>query len=192
MKRESKWGKTLLILGLVATAVGYWCLLYRPGQQQIAEIRRELGEKREAVSNIGTVTAAVLTAQKEIERTASYNDAWERDAPSLAELSTLFGKISALSQSNQANTVQFDPDPAVRHEKLSEVPLRITLSGSFSHIAHFLYELERLTASIWVESLRLDMSAKDGKSVNGSVDLVIFADNSEDSGYVKTVDKPIQ
>ncbi len=192
MKRENKWGKTLLILALVATAVGYWVLLYQPGQRQIAELRKQIEQKREIVSKSGTVGAAIHTTEKEIERATSYNQVWERGAPTLAELSTLFGQISGLSRSHQATTMQFDPDPAVRRDRLSEIPLRIALAGPFTQISQFVYELERLTSSIWIESLRLDVSAKDGKSVTGAMDLLIFADNPEISGYANTTGNPIQ
>jgi len=191
MKPDGKMAKTLLILALLAAAAVYWHAWYRPGQRQIADLRKQIEDKQQTLAQSESVTAAIRTTQQEVDRALTYNHAWEEAAPSLTELSDLFGRISELIKSHNTNTVLFDPDPPVRRETLSEVALRISLSAPFHQITNFLQELERLTAAAWIESLRISVGAKDGKDTAGDIDLLIFANNSENSGYINPTAQPI-
>ena len=91
---------------------------------------------------------------------------------------------------NAAGTAvtRFDPEPAIRHERVSYIPLGMGCVGSFPEICGFLEGLEGLRSAIWIKNLRLDGSGKDRKNVTCDLGMAVFTYNSENSDYVEHSD----
>jgi hypothetical protein len=57
--------------------------------------------------------------------------------------------------------------------------------GSFAEICRFLYQLETMPQTLWLEDVQIEKCAKNTGDVQCEIILEIFADNIENSDQVK-------
>jgi Tfp pilus assembly protein PilO len=166
-------------------------LVYLPNHRAIAETRREIETKRQNVAQ-GVVRAATLAAvKKDLARAKERIAAWDATTTDTRQMALLFGKINALVKSSGAVTVRFDPEQELRRQRIVEIPLALGITGTFAQIQQFLWSLESLPTTIWIESLKMVAAGKDGGFVQADIKLVVFTVNPENSDYVKYSAQPI-
>jgi Tfp pilus assembly protein PilO len=182
-------GKWVLV-ALGAAAVAYVLLVLAPNHRAIMELRELILVKRGQVLQGAGIALAIETSKKDLARAKACIAAWDTNAPKEKDRAVLFGKINELAKTAGVVSTRFEPEPVTRRDRLVEIPLTIGVTGSFAQIEAFLYSLERLPVTSWVDSLKL-ASGKDGHSVTGEIKVVIFTVNSEISDYVKVAEKPI-
>ena len=113
---------------------------------------------------------------------------WEKAAPKKRDIPRLYGKIDALAKDAQLAISRFDPQPFVVHEKLQEIPITMTCSGTFAQIHEFLRAIEGMPMAIWVESMRLEKTAQTAKHVQCELTLVVFSNNLQITDYTRHSD----
>ena len=183
--RQSSW---IVTLSLAAIAMAYLTLVWSPGRRAIREMGEQVETKRAFVAQATGLSAALMGVQQELDKAESVVTQWEKAAPGKRDIPGLYGKINALAKDTHLATGRFDPQPPVVHEKLHEIPLAMTCSGTFAQIYEFLRDVEGLPATIWVESLKLEKAAQNAKDVQCELNLVVFANNSQSSDYAKHSD----
>ncbi len=174
----------IVTVPLVAAAVAYIALSFLPNRRAIGEAREQIRKKQDFIVQAGGLATALRTVEDQLVRAQAYNAAWERNAPGEGELSTFYGRINELATAAGTTLTRFDPEPAVRYEKISRVPLAIGCVGSFAQICRFLEGLERLPPVIWISELRLSRTGQEGNSVGCELTLGVFTCNPENSDYV--------
>lgn len=179
--RRSSW---IVTVPLVAIAAGYILLVFLPERRAVGRTRDQIRQKQDYIARAVAVATALSAAEQQLNKTRAYNTAWKQHAPVESELSALYGKIHQLAETAGATLSRFDPEPAVRHDRICEIRLRMDWTGSFGEICGLLEGLEGLPMSIWTSELCLRPSAGDGGAVRCEAELRIFADNSNDSDYV--------
>jgi Tfp pilus assembly protein PilO len=187
---KSKPNGLIVLAALGAAAVAYVVLVFVPGHKAIMELRARIVAKRSQVLQVGSLASAIELSKKDLARAKACIAAWDANAPNEKDLAVLFGRINELAKAAGAVNTRFEPEPVRRRERLVEIPLSIGLLGSFGQIEAFVHSLERLPATIWVDSVKI-ASTKDAEPVQGEVRLVVFTANSENSDYVKLAGKPI-
>jgi len=175
---------------LGAAAVAYCVLVLAPNHRAIREQREQIAAKRLQAMQAGSIALAIEATRKDLDRAKAYIAAWDTKAPAEKDRAVLFGKINDLAKQAGVVTTRFDPEPLKRRDRLVEIPLTIGIQGSFGQIQAFLYALEQLPASIWIDSAKLAIS-KDGRLIHGEINAVVFTANSDISDYVKVAGKPI-
>jgi len=185
-------GKTngLVVLAAFGAAVAYVMLLFVPNHKAIGALRQQIQEKRQQVVLSSTSAAAIEASKTDLARAKACIAAWDAKAPSARELSSLFGRINEAVKAAGAVNVRFEPEPVKHRERLIEIPVSIGLLGSFRQIEEFVWSLEKLPVTIWVESVKI-VAPKTGEFVQGEVRLVVFTVNPENSDYAKVAGKPI-
>lgn len=178
--RRSSW---IVTVSVAAAAVAYAMLSFLPERRAIGEARRQISEKQDYIVRIGGLTGALRTTQQQLGEAEAYNAAWEQHAPAEGELPAVYGRIYELGKAAGATVTRFDPEAALRYEKVSYVPLAVGCVGSFAEICGFLEGLEGLPLSIWVNELRLKGTGEPGESVSCEITLAVFANNSGKSDY---------
>jgi len=184
MKTSIHRGSWLVTLPVAGLAVAYVLGWYVPGRRQIEQLSEELAADEEFVALADAVAPAIQTTRHQLQECLAYNAAWTESAPAQAELSALFGKIHALARASGSTTIRFDPEPPVVLDKLRRIPVVLGCTGSFAQIAEFLHHLEALPQAIWIEGLKIEQSRQDRESVECQLELLIFADNPDDSDQV--------
>jgi Tfp pilus assembly protein PilO len=180
--RRSSW---IVTIPLAAAAVAYVTLSFLPDRRAIGEARRQIRQKQQYIVQSGGLATVLRSAEEELKKTQAYNAAWGQHAPVEAELSAVHGKIQELAKASGTTITRFDPEPAVRYEKISHFPIGVGCVGSLAEICGFLERLESLPTRIWVKDLLLKETGKDGNPILCELNLGIFANNLENSDYVE-------
>jgi Tfp pilus assembly protein PilO len=180
MKTNTQTNTWIAILSAGAMAVAYLFLMFFPNQRAMKKESEDLSAKRNCAASAGSVAAAIEIARGELERAEAYNITRTSSASPEAELSAMLGKLDALAAASGATPTRFDPGPAVPIEKLRRVPVVVGCTGSFAQIARFLCDLEGLSQTVWIDGLKIELSGKDGDSVQCELDVSIFTDNPGD------------
>lgn len=179
--RRRTWIVTLPMVGLAAA---YAYFFYLPGQRAITQLSEEVAAAEAFVDQARDLAVIVEPTRQHLNKTRQYNEVWEKAAPSGVGLFTLLGEINRLCKESGATATQFDPEEAVRRQRVQRIPLLLGYSGSFSQICKFLNALEQLPQTVWIENLRIEQSGQDGANVHCELSLAIFADNLDDSDQV--------
>jgi Tfp pilus assembly protein PilO len=185
MLRQSSW---IVTLSLAAIAVIYVTLVWLPARRAIKEMREQAESKRAFVAEATKLSETLISVQRDLSKAEPVVAQWEKTAPGKRDIPKLYGRIDALAKNAHLSIGRFDPQPFVVHEKLQEIPVTMNCSGGFAKIHEFLGELEQLPMTIWVESMRLEKSATNAKDVRCELNLVVFANNPQNSDYARHSD----
>ena len=179
--RRSSWIVTLPVAGLAAA---YAYFFYLPGQRAITQGAEELAAAEAFVDQARDLDLIVEPTEQQLSQTRQYNEVWEKAAPSEGGLFALLGEINRLCKESGATATQFDPEEAVRHQRVRRIPLLLGCTGSFRQMCRFLHALEDLPQTIWIEGLRIKQSGQNGELVHCELSLAIFDNNPDDSDQV--------
>lgn len=183
--RRSSW---LVTVPLAAATVAYISLSFLPERRAISKARQRVRQKQDYIVRVGSLGAALRIAKQELEKTGTYNTAWEQHAPAEGELSALYGKIHELAHAAGITVTRFNPQPVVRYEKISRIPVGMKCVGGFAQIGEFLEGLEGLPMEIWANELELARDEQDGKEVSCELVLDVFTYNLKNSDYVEHIE----
>ena len=114
--RRSSW---IVTVPVAAAAVAYVTLSFLPERRAIGEARRQIRQKQDYIVRAGGLAPAVRITQQKLEKAQACNTAWEQHAPTERELSALYGKIHELAKAAGTTITKFDPEAALRYEKVS-------------------------------------------------------------------------
>ena len=184
MKTTVRRGSWFLTLPLAAAAVAYIAFSFLPNRRATGKAREQIRQKQDFVVQAGSLAEVLRSVEEQLEESQSYNAAWEQHAPIERELSALYGKIHELARSAGTNITRFDPEPPVRYERISFVPLAVGCDGSFADICGFLEALEGLPPAIWVNELDVSRTGRVEEPVACLLALAVFTLNPENSDYV--------
>ena len=180
--RQSSW---IVTLSLAALAIVYLKFAWLPGRRVIQEMSQQVETKQAFLAQSTGLSAMLIGVQHELDRANSIVAQWEKASPGKRDIPQLYGKINSLAKEAHLATGRFDPQPFITHEKLHEIPLAVSCSGTFVQIHDFLRNVEGLPATIWVESMRIEKTAPATKDVQCELNVVVFSDNPQDSDYAK-------
>jgi len=185
MKNNIRRGSWFVTVPLAAVAVAYVAFVFLPGRRAVGELKQQISQKQEFITQATGVVTSLGTTREELEGTRAYNGAWRQRAPAARKLSAFYGQIYELTKAAGTATTRFDPEPVVTRNQIREIPLTMGCAGSFAQVYEFLRGLEGLPAEIWVDRLQLEKSSEKGGLVNCELSLVVFACNPENSDYVE-------
>jgi Tfp pilus assembly protein PilO len=180
--RQSSW---VVTLSLAAIAIVYLKFVWLPGRRAIQEMSQQVEMKQAFLAQSTGVAAMLVGVQHQVDRADSIASEWDKASPGKRGIPQLYGTINSLAKEAHLATGRFDPQPFVTHERLREIPLTMSCTGSFSQLHEFLRELEGLPATIWVDSIRLEKLAPPAQDVQCELSLVVFTNNPQDSDYAK-------
>jgi len=188
MSNRIRQGSWIVTLSLIAAAVAYLLVIFLPGRRVIGELRSQVSQKQDYLAqNIG-LAKGLMAAQQELEKTRAYNTAWNERAPAEGELSIFYGKINELAKAAGTVTTRFDPKPVQVHEQTREIPVTMGCTGTFAQIFELLRSLENLPPTIWLDTVQFKKNKEVGNTVAGEINLVVFANNPDNSNYIKPAD----
>jgi len=167
---------------LAAVALAYAFLVFLPGQKAIGKLRLELQEKQQFIAQSQMVAASVEDTKKRLDDTRQFAKDWQESAPGESELSLLFGQIADAAKQSSVRTVRFDPQPVKKMDTIWKISVALGVEGSFSQVMELFRRIETLPVTIWVEDVQMEATEKDTKDVRCELNLVIFADNPDNSG----------
>jgi Tfp pilus assembly protein PilO len=183
--KQSSW---LVTLPLAAIAVAYLALVWSPGRKAIKQTREQVADKQKVVAQSADLSAKLISAQQELEKDEAVVRRWEEAAPKKRDIPGFCGKITALAKTAHLEVTRFDPQPAIIHEKLQQIPMAMTCMGTFAQVYEFLRAIEAVPTTIWVESMRLEKTALNKKGIQCELNLAVFSNNPQNSDYARHSD----
>jgi Tfp pilus assembly protein PilO len=184
---RATWWITVSLAGLTAA---YIFFLFLPGWKSVEACRRETADKKNYIGQGSGLPTALQASQQELQKTQAYNAHWSNKVPRYAQKDPVFKEINAQAKLSGATTALFSPEPRDKHDQLSRLPLEMRLNGTSGQIYDFLRRLDQLPAPIWVDRVR--MVGKDGEAMGAEISMAVFVDNSDNSDYIKSADRPIK
>jgi Tfp pilus assembly protein PilO len=188
MTKPARHNTWIVTVSLASMAIAFMALVWLPGRRNVKELCVQVETKRGIVAQATGLGTMLIGVNQELSKSEAIVTQWEKTAPGKREIPELFGKIDALAKSAHLAIGRFDPQPVVVHERLREIPITMNCSGTFGQIFAFLHEIERLPATIWVESLRIEKTAQNAKDVQCELNLVVFSNKSQGSDYARHSD----
>ncbi len=178
----------MITVAIAAGAVAYVLLVFLPGRQTARELESQIAEIQECLSHAQSMETTLEAAEEELRLARQYRDRWRQGTPHATRLSDLYARIHQLESHSGVQTTRFDPQPIVPKQSITEVPVSIGCVGAFSDVCRLLYGLERIPAALWVQRVHIEKAAGTAKHVQCKLDLVVFADNRENSDYAEKSD----
>lgn len=167
----------MITLPLTAATLFYLLLVALPSRRAIAEIRREIGKKRDFLAQSAATAEILAATEKRLQKTQAFIEAWNRHSPSRAQQAVLHGQISQLARAAGVTTSRFDPDPTEAGALICKMPVLLGCHGSFAQVCSLLTALENDAAEIWIESVNIENKDKDTERVECEIKLMVFANN---------------
>ena len=158
-----------------AIAVVYLSLVWLPGYSAITALQDQVECQRQLVAQAADLPALLAGCQRDLETSNSVVAGWQKNAPRSGRLAPCFEKIDAVAREAGLAVTRIAPQPVIVHEKVHEIPLVIDCSGRFAQVYEFLRNLERLPATIWIESIKIENPNDKAKNVTCKIDLVAFS-----------------
>lgn len=175
-------GSWLITLPLMALAVAYFTLVFRPVRSEISRLKLDLQIATDSIAEAQGKVTRVHSTRQAVERTETYLAKCQAALPKAAEVGQVYGRISRVADEANVKTTRFAPGTAADLASLRTVPLEMECRGSFQQIWELLAGLENLGDLVWVD--KAEIQAKDDKSgeLLLELNLVIFAGRAEISG----------
>jgi Tfp pilus assembly protein PilO len=185
MKTSIRRHSWIVTVPLAAAAVAYVTLSFLPARRAAAQARQQIRQKQDYIVQAGGLAAAARNAGTELEKTRAYVAAWRQRTPTEGRLSETYGRIHELAKAAGAKVTRFDPEPAVRYETISQIPINMGCAGPLAGICKFLEGVDDLPLAIWVKQVTLKHNGQDGENVQCELVLVVFSHNSENYDYIE-------
>ncbi|HZZ73470.1 MAG TPA: type 4a pilus biogenesis protein PilO [Pirellulales bacterium] len=176
IKKRSSW---MITIPLAAGAVAYLTWGFFPSMKVLREMRAEIQTQRDFIANAETLNMAAAAAERDLQQTAAFCTAWQQRAPQGKALADFLGRVLALAQSHAAANTRLNPQTPIEFDTLTDVPLLLEVSGSYSEICGLVKDLESLPEAIWVSDLRIEADKEKGKKSTAQLKLDVFAGNRE-------------
>jgi len=185
--RTNVWILGMILLGL--GAYGYFIL----GTQavRVKMLKAELQQLHQSLDQVGDVLAGVQNVQKELEKANGYLQVWQTEALHPEELAPLFGQITQLAKQSGLTPTRFSPQAKKSYDRVVTIPLIIACQGSFAQLHEFLYRLESLSQTMWIDHITIEKAPQPAEILQCEIRLVIFTGNPENSDQIKDSQKPI-
>ncbi|MFV1967750.1 MAG: type 4a pilus biogenesis protein PilO [Pirellulaceae bacterium] len=171
---NSHWVFTLLVAG---SAVLYAVAVFLPGQKSIAAVHTEAHQHAKYIKTVDRQYLAYSGVEQTLRETEVYLDQWRNDAPQAQQFSALLGKITRMAADSKASLKRFTPQAANEWETLLEHPLEAVVEGRFEEIHSFLYGLETLPPTVWVDHLAIQTIDRDEEKLRCELRLKVFSEN---------------
>ena len=168
----------VVTLGVGGAVVAFALFVFLPFQRSIADLRRELHDKRLQVIEADQLLLPLASQRERLLEIREHTSDWQTHAPGPQELAAFFARLS--EQAHHANVPlrKFEPQPARNLQCLQQHSVALSVHGEFEQLFDFLTRIEKLPQTIWPTHLRLTQPEGGGASLQCEMTLTIFGDHA--------------
>lgn len=149
--------KKLLIFAGMAT-VAYFFFMFDGGERlqarlktlrkEIAAEKKALPESQAAIKELEVIRQSLATMAEEFTRVA-------QKLPANIDQAEMIRTVDEIARLTGVSIKTKEPKPNVRKEVIEEVPLRLTMEGSFTQLVLFMYQVARVERIMKVEDFSM-------------------------------------
>lgn len=136
--------------------VAYWFALFNAKREQLGAANERLSELQVQLAENRTLAADLPRFREELGKLDAELTEALRQLPDEKELPVLLTNITTLGKNAGLEFKDFIPQQEVKKGFYAEVPISISLRGSFHNLASFFDELSRLDRIVNVENFSID------------------------------------
>jgi Tfp pilus assembly protein PilO len=156
---------------VLAGAVGFYFVGYRPKTQRIADLRLQVESSRARVESNQAKARTLRDLAHEVKRLEEKVQGYGRQMPRQPELGEFLGDITRVSQQLALRDWKYEPAPPKRCDAYFELPISMHFVGEFANAASFLRQVEELQRLTRVR--RLAIKTRDRRSGQVEVDVAM-------------------
>jgi len=182
-KLSNKQKIALLIVLLLAAGAALYFLLIRPKHNELKQLESRLGTLQTQIQKDRATAARLPILQKEYDMLSKQLDAALTELPNQKEIPALLTSVTDEGKRAGLDFLVFRPKPEQVKEFYAEVPVDITVSGSFRSVGDFFSAVGSLPRIMNISNVSFSDIKSDGISTNLKVTCLAttfrFLDKSE-------------
>jgi len=162
------------LLLLVAMPVLAWFFVFEPRNEQIAEARAEIREKKAKLVQLRAATASIENLGEEIDRLAAAIEMFQKKLPEQREVEVVLKNVWELASRNDLLPKSVKTDKPVTERNYTNQPIRMEIVGEFDGFYSFLLELERMNRITRLPTMKLEKARSEDGQMKAAVILNVF------------------
>ncbi|MFN3200349.1 MAG: type 4a pilus biogenesis protein PilO [Bradymonadia bacterium] len=152
------WQRILLQAMILLGGAALWYnFVYLSIDKDISRTRRDIKKLTKQIADNNTARKNAEEIQKRIDKITEELTSIQDRLPANAELGDLLQKIHGQAKIVGLQIARFEREDAVDENLYIRIPVKMTLRGSFHHIATFFYYVGNLTRIVNVENIQLSV-----------------------------------
>ena len=154
-------GQWVLACVIVALAVAFYALGFRPLTRRLAELHGQVAQRQRDVVAGRNETRVLPDVAGEVKRLQARLERSHKSIPPQQELPQFIKDITQLSQ--QANLKKFSYKPGVptRNDQVCELPIQLVFEGDFTSVYAFLRNAEEMPRMTRVRGMQIKVKDRD-------------------------------
>jgi type IV pilus assembly protein PilO len=167
--------KKLLILAALA-AVAYFFFMFDGGeklqarltsiQKEIAKEKKALPESQAAVKELEAIRQSLATMGEEFSKVT-------QKLPSSIDQAEMIRTVDEIARLTGVSIKTKEPKSNIRKEVIEEVPLKLTMEGSFTQLVLFMYQVARVERIMKVRDFSMALG-RDSRDARGDSSRLVF------------------
>jgi type IV pilus assembly protein PilO len=149
----------------VALAVVYYFTMYNDGSTIETQIQKVQADVQQEEAKAQQAEAAL----KEVERVRAAVGALgeqfrvvSQALPSEVQMADIIRTVDTISKTAGVSVKSKEPQPVINHEYFEEIPLKISMEGTFSEVTMFLYYISSLERVMRIKSFVISIPQGNG------------------------------
>jgi len=173
---EPKYKAAVAAAALLLPALLFYFFVYSPKSQEIkraeakvTKLERELADIKKKASRLDEHKAMMAEVEQRYQKASQV-------IPDNKEIPSLLTNISSEGTGAGLDIISFVPGKVAAKEFYAEIPVKLTVTGTYHNVGHFLDTVSKMPRIVNVASVRLG-SPKDVSGemlLNANVDLVTY------------------
>jgi len=153
LERPAKQKLGILVVTIILLSALYYSFLYRPQADQLAKLSDsvEIAQNEKKVKT--QKSANLLRLRKDLQQLDAELRKAVAQLPDKKEIAELLSGISAKAQQVGLDVLLFRPRPEAFQDFYAEVPVDITVKGSFHNTVSFFDEVGRLNRLVNIDNI---------------------------------------
>jgi type IV pilus assembly protein PilO len=150
---------SILVSIFILPALLFYFLVFNPQAEKIAVLKKNLDVASEELKKAKKIASELPKFKKEFEDVQREFDATSALLPKSQEIPNLLRSISDLGRNAGLDFVRFVPGVETPKDFYAEIPIDISIIGSYHNLGSFLDKVSKLDRIVTVNNINLDRSA---------------------------------
>jgi type IV pilus assembly protein PilO len=157
---------------LVFVALIFWQYFYGPGTKELGKLETKIEDLNSQIGHEQRLARNLVKFRKEVKELEVKLKLALQELPDEKEIPDLLNNISNLARDAGLEVALFKPNPEVFREFYAEVPVTVSVEGTFHQVATFFDEVGRLPRIVNVNQIYV----RDPKQPEGEEQMRIKSD----------------